>query len=255
MALTLGTTYYYLITAVTSSGESESSAQVSATPAPFIGAQIFANATDGSSLHESVSVYTDSSGSAPITNATVTVNGTAFAYNSRHNDYEGSVPTIAANAGISLLVTLPGDSVQYNSSGTQFASFPTISAPVSNYNIDSTTGTTSIDWSGGSPTSGSEYLVGVADEALQTWYYGTSYGSSGESGPTQVSINTFTVSFANSLIPMNASVYYNLLVGITNGSFGSTGNVASGIPVTNALPSSYLMFGGGTLPKIFNHVT
>ena len=247
-------TYYYLITAVTTSGESEASPQVSATPAPFISAQIFTNASDNSSLHETVYVFNDSSGSTPISTATVKVNGTTFSYNATNFDYEGSV-TIATNAVISLLVTLTGDAVQYTSSGTQFASLPTISSPASNYNIDSSSGTTSVTWSGGSPITGAEYLVGVADEALQTWYYGTTYGSSGASGPTQASITTSTASFANSLIPMNASVYYNLLVGITNGTFGSTGNVASGIPITNALPSSYMMFGGGTLEAIYNHVT
>lgn len=116
-ALTTGTTYYYLITAVTTSGESEASAQVSATPAPFISAQIFTNASDNSSLHETVYVFNDSSGSTPISTATVKVNGTTFSYNATNFDYEGSV-TIATNAVISLLVTLTGDAVQYTSSGT-----------------------------------------------------------------------------------------------------------------------------------------
>lgn len=113
-----------------------------------------------SALNSAVSVSVlDNNSGAPITNASATVNGTILSYNAANQDYEGAI-AIAPGGAISLSVTV-GRST-YAASGTQFTSYPTITAPATGA-IWSSLSTNLASWSGVAPDTTSKYGLGVFD--------------------------------------------------------------------------------------------
>ncbi|HET7200379.1 MAG TPA: PQQ-binding-like beta-propeller repeat protein [Burkholderiales bacterium] len=108
----------------------------------------------------SVLIQNSSSG-APIANASVSINGVALAYSVTNQDYEGNI-AVAPGDGVSLSVSVGGTT--YAASGTQFTSYPTISAPLAGATWSSLS-TNLVTWSGGAPTLNALYALGVLDSA------------------------------------------------------------------------------------------
>ena len=230
-SLTNGTTYYFIVTAANTGGESDASTEVSATPspAPFIAATVLSLAGGSNPLGwlQQVEVCTDGTCNTPITDATVTVNSTTLTYNASDEAYEGSA-TIAAGGAVALTVTVDG--IDYTASGTQFTSFPTISAPLPNasWAADSAH---DITWSGGLPTTGAAYVVGIFDDTGNLAY-------PGGDGPKEVATST-----NSDTVPADtlAAGDYSVLVGI--GTEGIADN-SGGIAIAGAASGSGMWIGG-----------
>ncbi|MGO8970974.1 MAG: fibronectin type III domain-containing protein [Myxococcaceae bacterium] len=167
-ALTNGTTYYYVVTAVNANGESMASSQVNAVPAapPYIYATVLT--LDGGGVPpylnylEEVYVCTDGFNcNSPVADATVTVNGTAVPYDATSGGYYGTNP-IAEGASVTLQVTI-GANV-YTASGTQFTTPPSVTAPAPAASWTAANDN-DITWTGGAPTGGADYLVYIADSS------------------------------------------------------------------------------------------
>lgn len=235
--LTNGTTYYLVVTAE-GQGESTESFEVSATPsaappaAPFIQA-IVLSSPGGVPLFgwlQEISVYTDSTQATPITNATVTVNGTALTYVAANQSYQGTV-AIAAGAAANLSVTVAGTA--YTASGTQYTTFPGITAPLAGATWQAASANT-VTWTAGAPTAGSSYLVGVLNGAGNFVY------PAGDQGPLEVPTTSTT-----NIIPANSLTAgsYQVIVGI--GTAGIVNNApGTGITIPNAAAGSALWLGG-----------
>jgi fibronectin type 3 domain-containing protein len=235
--LTNGTPYYFVLTAVNASGESGPSSQVSATPvaAPYISMLVLSE--QGGALPfvgfaEQVRVCTDSSCGTTISDAIVTVNGgAALPYNSTDRQYRGT-QVIAAGASVAVQVTIGGTS--YNVSGTQFATAPTVSAPSSGSTWQGTSANP-IAWTGGSPTTGASYVVGVMN-STGTFVYPVPSGGSG--GPAELPISTSSVSVPAGTI---AAGSYAVMVGI--GTVGIGQQSSGGIPIPGTASGSGLWLG------------
>jgi len=136
----------------------------SASPAPFIFASLVnfpaGSVPAGYNVGGAVEVLDDSSG-ASITNASVTMNGVSLTYNATNQEYEGDV-VVAPGASVTLSVTVGGHT--YSASGTQFISYPTISAPVAGAKWATYLANT-VAWSGGAPVANSVYALGILDSA------------------------------------------------------------------------------------------
>jgi hypothetical protein len=229
--LTVGTRYYYAVTAEKPDGESAASSQVSAAPAPFIYGSILALATDETAGGGFLSVLNRNGGS-PIADATVKVNGISFPYNAQKQWYMavGGL-TIAKRSVVTLAVTVSGTT--YTASATQFSTYPTVTAPAENatwqHGDDNV-----ITWTAGAPTTGATYVAGVLDDQTR-WV-------SGHPDFYSTDILSITVP-ANTLTP--APLYF-LQVGIMSGN----GNGTGGTPIPNALPGSMMSVGGVTLVPI-----
>ena len=230
-SLTNDTTYYFIVTASNTGGESDASTEVSATPstAPFIQATVLSLAGGSNPIGwlQQVQVCTDGTCNTPITTATVTVNSTTLTYNVSDEAYEGSA-VIAAGGAVALTVTVDG--IDYTASGTQFTSAPAISVPASNasWAADSAH---DITWNPGAPTTGAAYIVGIFDGSGNIVY-----PTSGD-GPKEVAIGTTT-----DTVPANtlSAGSYSVMVGIgTAGIIDNTG----GIPIADAISGSGLWLG------------
>jgi len=105
----------------------------------------------------------DSATGAPITNASVSVNGVPLAYVSAYQDYEGELAVNPADS-VSLSVTV--GSTTYTASGTQFTAYPTITNPLSGVTWSSLASNL-VAWSGVAPTTSSVYALGIMDTSGQ----------------------------------------------------------------------------------------
>ena len=103
----------------------------------------------------------DNSSRAPITNASVSINGVALTYSAANQDYEGNV-VVAPGDGVALSVNVGG--TVYTASATQFTSYPTISSPLAGATWSSLAANL-VAWSGGAPTTNSLYTLAVLDSA------------------------------------------------------------------------------------------
>lgn len=116
----------------------------------------------GSNTVVEVSVEDNSSG-APITGASVSLNGVALSYIPADQTYQGGI-TVAPGQSVNLSVTVNGNT--YTASGTQFTSYPTISSPLSGATWSSLTSNL-VSWSAAPPTLSSYYALGVLDTSGQ----------------------------------------------------------------------------------------
>jgi outer membrane protein assembly factor BamB len=112
----------------------------------------------GSNTGVSIEVL-DKYGGAPISNAYVSVNGAAIAYSPGNLDYEGEI-NVAPASSVTMNVTVAGST--YIVSGTQFTSYPTISAPTAGATWLSLAANL-IAWSSTVTTAGTLYELGVLD--------------------------------------------------------------------------------------------
>jgi uncharacterized protein YjdB len=173
-----------------------------------------------------VYVIDDNSGE-PIPNATVTINGVTLTYEVTYQDYEGNL-TVAPGESVALSVAVGGNT--YTASGTQFTSYPTISAPVFGA-LWQTGYDSSIVWSEGTPTVMAYYTrahswLGILDAA-------------DPNGPLVWPSDGFLVELysptTSYLIPANSLTVGNRHVIVGSGAF---------TPITNAADDSRLYLTG-----------
>ena len=207
-------------------------------PAPFIAAQVLTWTTPPPAGFPilAVEVCTSSSCGTPIDNAIVTINSTTLSYNVASEVYEDST-TIAAGDPVNLSVTIPGGwpvaAGTYTASGTQYDTFPSVTSPAAAAAWDRTAANT-VTWTAGSPTTASDYLVGIMDDV------GDFYPANVYNGPVPVSTaSTQYILPANSITV--AGDYY-VFVGIgTQGIVAGTGGISI---APSAAAGSGLWIGG-----------
>ena len=169
-----------------------------------------------------VAVLDDSSGDS-ITTATVTMNGMPLTYDATNEEYEGNV-LVAPGGAVTLGVAVGG--ATYTASTTQFASYPTISAPASGASWDTSVANT-VMWSGGAPTTNAIYGVGILDAA-------------DPNGPTIWPFSAFVQD-----VPIGTTSFSIPAFNVTAGDrFLIVGIGSPGVPVLNAAPGSILAVGG-----------
>jgi len=98
-------------------------------------------------------------GSAPITTASVTINGVALSYSTDYQDYEGEL-TLEPGAAVSLSVNVNGTG--YAVSTSQFYTYPTITTPAANTTWLAQSANL-VSWSGTAPSSTAEFALGLLD--------------------------------------------------------------------------------------------
>jgi len=210
----------------------------SLSPAPYIKAVIFGypSLTSPIGWTGSVKVY-DNEQQTPITNATVslTVNGitTPLSYNSSRRQYAGSL-AITPGAQVALNVTV--GATTYSATGAQYTTFPTITAPQSGA-IWSGANTNTITWTGGAPTAGAVYFVGLlaSDGKLVYPVEGGGFAN----------LPTTTTSYP---IPVNSGFTpgsYHAFVGIGTPGIGNEAS-GSGISIPGAASGSALWIGAAS---------
>ncbi|MBF0558051.1 MAG: hypothetical protein HQL08_04655, partial [Nitrospirae bacterium] len=218
-------------TITAASGLISGSTIMAVTSAPYITAAVLSLSGGSNPLGwlQQVQVYTDSLSYIPITSATVTVNGSPLSYTAANQSYYGNV-IIAAGATVNLSITVGG--AVYTASGTQYTTFPGVTAPASGSTWQAVHANT-ISWTAGAPTSGATYVVGLINSTGNFIY----------PGKNPVNVLTSSASYtvpANSLTAGN----YELLVGI--GTQGIGGENTGGIAIPNTAGGSGLWIGGIT---------
>ena len=171
----------------------------------------------------------ENSGGAPITNASVSINGAALTYSATNQAYEGNI-AVAPGSGVTLNVTVGGTT--YTASGTQFTSYPVISAPLARATWSSLAANL-VAWSGGAPTTNSLYTLAVLDSADPN---GQVIWPSGNTPPP--ALPTTTTSYT---INPNS---------ITAGSRLVIVGIVTGTQIPNAAPNSVLGISGFTYVPI-----
>jgi hypothetical protein len=171
----------------------------------------------------------DNSGSAPIANASVSINGTPLAYSAANQDYEGNL-VVAPGSAVTLNVTV--GATTYTASGTQFTSYPAISAPLAGATWSSFAANL-VTWSGGAPTAKSFDTLAVLDSADPN---GQVIWPSGNTPPPVLSTSTTSYTINPNSITAGSRL---VIVGILT---------AAQIP--NAAPNSVLGISGFTYVPI-----
>jgi hypothetical protein len=212
-------------------GSTSGSTTLAVTSEPYITAAVLSLAGGSNPLGwlQQIQVYTDSLSYTPITTATVTVNGSPLSYTAANQSYDGNV-VIDAGATINLSVTVGGTT--YAASGTQYTTFPSVTAPASGSTWQGVNANT-VTWTAGAPTAGATYVVGLMNSTGNFIY----------PGKNPVNVLTSSISYtvpANSL----AAGSYKLLVGI--GTQGIGGENTGGISIPNTAAGSGLWIGGIT---------
>ena len=155
------------LVACSSGGGDGDAGDVSATEAPYILAAVLSfpemNVPAGfvpAGFNSEVSVTVlDSTTGAPITNASVSVNGVPLAYVPASQEYERG---ISVNPGSTITLSVTIGSTTYTSTATQFSSYPAITSPLTDATWVSTESNLAA-WSGVAPTANSLYALGIFD--------------------------------------------------------------------------------------------
>jgi outer membrane protein assembly factor BamB len=116
---------------------------------------------NGSNTLVEVEVQDDSSG-VSLTDASVSINGVQLAYNPALQEYTGEI-VVSPTGAVTLSVTARG--ATYTASARQFASYPTISTPLTGATWSSLYANL-VAWSSVVPTTATDsiYAIGVLDE-------------------------------------------------------------------------------------------
>jgi outer membrane protein assembly factor BamB len=157
---------------------------------------------------------------APISNASVTLNGVTLPYIAEYQDYEGEI-VVAPAGGVKLNVTVGG--ATYTASGTQFTSYPSIASPLSGATWSSVDPNV-IAWSSVAPSASSLYIIGVLDTDGQViWPAGNDSFEIVSKSVTSLTVN------ARSL---------------DTGSRFVTVGIATSVDIPSAAPDSNIVIGG-----------
>jgi Protein of unknown function (DUF1566) len=194
--------------------------------APYISALVLKKTGVSDLLR--VQVCFDSTCGTPITDATVTVNGTPLPYNGTY--YKSSTGAPAAGQAVNLSVTVPGgDGVApgtYTATGTQYSDFPTVASPTSGAIWDPAVNNT-VNWTPGVPSAGAQYHVAIRD-GNGHFYPTLAQGSI----PVVVPVTSTSYTVSPNTIPAGT---YSVTVGI---------ETANPIPISGAVSGSGLYIGG-----------
>jgi hypothetical protein len=182
---------------------------------------------------------------SPVTNAKVTVNGAQLTYDPNTQAYFGTF-LIAEGAPVTLQVTI-GTTV-YSTTGTQFTTAPTVTAPVPAPDGGPATWQASsannITWTGGAPSAGAGYFAQISSVDITGFHQRFPDGGTGE-----VPITTTTVTVPAGTLPAPAIGFY-LLVGIV--SPGAILQDSGGIAIPDAGTGSGLWLGLLAQPVVIN---
>ena len=196
---------------------------------PFIIAGVLSLASGSNPFNwlQQIYIYTDSTQTTPITNASVTINGTTLVYSPEAEAYNGNV-IIAPGATVNLVVTI-GNTI-CTATGTQFTTFPSITAPTSGATWQAAD-TNTINWTAGAPTTDASYFVEILDLPGVHTAWPTS---------NNIGISTSLTSCSVPANSLQSGGTYEVRVGIGTAGIG---DFTEGIPVTNAATGSGLWIG------------
>lgn len=108
-------------------------------------------------FNSAASVKVTGQNAAPITSASVTLDGAQLGYVAADQQYEGA---LSINPGAAVTVSVSVNGATYTASHTNFSTYPTITAPAANTTWSLQTANF-VSWSGAVPDSTSQYAVGV----------------------------------------------------------------------------------------------
>jgi hypothetical protein len=198
---------------------------------PYLYAELDSFSTGSEPLNfqsASVSVIDDSSGN-PITNATVTINGINLPYIASQQEYQGNLVVIPGTS-VNVNVSVGGNT--YSATGTQFTSYPTISAPAAGATWHTDIANT-VTWSPGFPISNASYGLGILDT-------GDPNGQLVWPPSTDNSLQVLPIGTTSYSIPANTLTAGNRLVII---------GLATVTNITGAAPgSSFIISGFNSVP-------
>jgi Big-like domain-containing protein/putative pyrroloquinoline-quinone binding quinoprotein len=182
----------------------------------------------------------DNSGSAPIANASVSINGTPLAYSAANQDYEGNL-VVAPGSTVSLNVTVGGTT--YTASGTQFTSYPAISAPLAGATWSSFAANL-VTWSGGAPTANSFDTLAVLDSADPNgqviWPSGNTPLPVLSTSTTSYTINPNSITAGSRLVIVGILTAAQIPNAAPNSVLGISGFTYVPITVTNSTAATLL---------------
>ncbi len=167
---------------------------------------------------------TDVSTGYSVTNASVTINGTSLTYNNVQHKYFGN-PIVNPTDAVNLVVSVDG--INYTATGTQFSSYPTISAPTPG-TMFRREDSNLVAWSGGTPTTNAFYSLGIIDAAQGIFIW-----------PATNSFYDFQKDILTYSIPPGSLTAGNGLVAV---------GIATSLDIPNAAPNSIFVIRG------FNYV-
>jgi hypothetical protein len=238
----LGTTNYYVATALNSNGESTESPDAFAIPAPYITGELIVNATDSIGIDEKIYVYAGYSTNEIISNATITLNGTNINYDPVTTSFSTNL-TISPGSLFTLDVKLEG--FNYSLSGTQYSNYPTVTFPTDNM-VWFISSDNVITWTPGAPTNGSSYFAGVYISNISPLYSQYYFGTN-QKPYLYIPVNTSSISVpTNSWTNLSTPTNMYVIMGIL-----SLNPVTSnGLHVSNALTASSIAVGAANIVPI-----
>lgn len=192
----------------------------SASSAPYILASVvsfptgavpagFASANTNSVV--SVDVLNNSTG-APISNATVTVNGTPFAYSNTYQDYWQNM-NIAPGQAVTVAVTVNGTT--FTVTGNQAVSYPNISSPQAGATWYANTSNT-LSWTGTLSGSTGAYLLGMVDSSLNLLWPSSSSFQVVSASTNAYPVNAYSVPVGNPMVMVGAAQSFPVPNAATN---------------------------------------
>ncbi len=166
----------------------------------------------------------------------VSLNGSPLVYsNNTHYLFILTNSVTIASGGV-VTVSVIDSGTNYNITGTNFTSYPSVSVPLSNASWY-VSGSTNflISWSGGAPTQGAGYWAFVEDTNNQITYYGFSSNNGPINLPiTTTNLNVPVSAFSNASKPLPLMI----IVAIVSTNLGDTtvtgvylGNIVT-VPIT-----------------------
>jgi hypothetical protein len=164
----------------------------------------------------------------PVDDALVSVNGNPLSFSARL-DYEGSV-WITPGESVVLTVLVSGQT--YTVSTNQFSQYPTITSPVTFADWDAPL-SHDVNWTGGAPTEGASYGLGVLSSSDQNG--NLVWPPDGSLKDISIGTNSFTIP------PSTLVDGYNIILAM----------IKREIPISGAASGSSLVIGGFGAVEIY----